>query len=242
MTGHSVGPLVAGHQPNFFPWFGYFEKMLKSDIFVFSDDVQYPKQSFVNRVEIPVNGIPNYLTLPVCKGDDKRIADKRYAKDAAILERLIKTVRINLGGMTHSRDLELVLDHFVVAFWQHETVAELNIELIVFIASSLGINTPTFRGTALGLDEFRRNQRLIERCRKLGSTAYLSGQGADGYQDETLLKNAGIDLIRIDYSVGRTIFGERLRYSILLGIAERGMENLKSEICLLRETGRLCEP
>ncbi|MFA7318063.1 MAG: WbqC family protein [Sulfuricella sp.] len=242
MTGHSASPLVAGHQPNFFPWFGYFEKMLKSDIFVFSDDVQYPKQSFVNRVEIPVNGIPNYLTLPVCKGDDKRIADKRYAKDAAILERLIKTVRINLGGRPHGRDIELVLDRLVAAFWQHETVAELNIELILFIASSLGINTPTFRGTALGLDEFRCNQRLIERCRRLGSTDYLSGQGADGYQDEAMLKKAGIDLTRVDYSVGRTILGAKMRYSILLGIAELGMEYLKSEICLLRETERRCEP
>ena len=45
--------IVAGHQPNFFPWFGYFEKIIKSDIFVFSDDVKYPKESYTNRVEIP---------------------------------------------------------------------------------------------------------------------------------------------------------------------------------------------
>lgn len=242
MTGHGAGPVVAGHQPNFFPWFGYFEKMLKCDIFVFSDDVQYPKQSFVNRVEIPVGGTPTYLTLPVRKGGDSRIADKHYVKDAAILDRLIKTVRINLGGLPHGLDLERVLDHFVAAFWQYETVADLNIQLILFIASSLDINTPTLRGTALGLEAFRRNERLIERCRKLGSTAYLSGQGADGYQDEAMLGNAGIALTRVDYSVGRTALGDSLRYSILVGIAEHGMDNLKSKICLFREAGMPSEP
>jgi len=77
------GPLVAGHQPNFLPWFGYFEKMLKCDLFVYSDDVQFPKQCYTNRVEIPVGQRATFLTLPVKKGDNARIADKRYVKDTA---------------------------------------------------------------------------------------------------------------------------------------------------------------
>lgn len=235
-------PLVAGHQPNFLPWFGYFEKMLKCDLFVFSDDVQYPKQSVVNRVEIPVCGTPSYLTLPVCKGDGRRIADKHYVKDSAMFDRLVKTVRINLGGMPHSRELDQIIDQFTFAFWKYETVADLNIHMITFIASALDINTPTLRGTDLGLDGYRRNQRLIERCRRLGSSAYLCGQGADGYQDEEMLASAGISLARIDYSIGRKILGDSLRYSILFGIADQGMDSLRSKIRLHREANRLNEP
>jgi len=233
------GPLVAGHQPNFLPWFGYFEKMLKCDIFVFSDDVQYPKQSVVNRVEIPVGGAPAHLTLPVRKGADRRIADKHYVKDAVIFDRLVKTIRINLGGLPHGRELDQIIDQFAWAFWKYETVVDLNIQMISFIASALDINTPTLRGTELGLEEYHRNQRLIERCRKLGSTAYLCGRGADGYQDEEMLASAGISLARIDYSIGRAILGDSLRYSILCGIAEHGMDSLRSQICLLSEAGAL---
>ena len=96
MSEPGLSYLVAGHQPNFFPWFGYFEKMLKCDLFVHSDDVQFPKQSYTNRVEIPIGGRSAFMTLPVRKGDNARIADKRYLKDPAVISKLVKTLRINL--------------------------------------------------------------------------------------------------------------------------------------------------
>ena len=35
--------ICAIHQPNFFPWLGYFDKTVRADIFVLLDDVQYQK-------------------------------------------------------------------------------------------------------------------------------------------------------------------------------------------------------
>ena len=43
---------IAIHQPNFFPWAGYFLQDLFVDIFVFLDDVQYSKNSYTNRASI----------------------------------------------------------------------------------------------------------------------------------------------------------------------------------------------
>ncbi|MCP9830077.1 WbqC family protein [Synechococcus sp. HJ21-Hayes] len=215
--------LVAGHQPNFLPWFGYFEKMLKCDLFVYSDDVQFPKQCYVNRVEIPVRQEAAFLTLPVKKGDDARIADKRYVKDAATLIRLSKTLRINFGGLPHFADVEPVIDEFERAYAQHDMVADLNIHMNQYLAASFGIRTAVWRGTDLRLEAFHRNERLIERCRLLESRNYLCGQGADSYQDEAMLEDAGIHLHRIDYSIGGALFGEALRYSVLYGLGRVGL-------------------
>lgn len=230
MSEPGRSPLVAGHQPNFMPWFGYFEKMLKCDLFVYSDDVQFPKQCYTNRVEIPVGRGSSFLTLPVRKGDDARIADKRYLKDPATLSKLVKTLRINFGGLPHFSDVEPVIAEFERAWALHETVADLNIHMNQYLATSFGIRTPCRRGTELGLEAFHRNERLIERCRLLGSHDYLCGQGADGYQDEAMLEGAGIRLHRISYDVGRGLLGDALRYSVLYGLGLVGLVRIRAAV------------
>ncbi len=55
-------------QPYFFPYVGYFDLILKSDVFVIFDTVLFPKQSWVNRNRIldPNKvGSFKYLTVPL---------------------------------------------------------------------------------------------------------------------------------------------------------------------------------
>ncbi len=48
--------IVAIHQPNFFPWLGYFDKIARCDHFVLLDHVQFQKTGGVwsNRVRMMV--------------------------------------------------------------------------------------------------------------------------------------------------------------------------------------------
>ncbi len=59
--------VVAIHQPNFLPWLGYFDKVAKSDVFVFLDSVQAPKTggSWLNRVRLAMNGEARWVTAPI---------------------------------------------------------------------------------------------------------------------------------------------------------------------------------
>ena len=227
--------VVAGHQPNFLPWFVYFEKMMKCDIFVYSDDVQYPKQSYTNRVEIMVGKAAGYLTLPVVKGGDARIADKQFVQDEATCSKLTKTLRLNFGGFPHFRDIEPLIDELQRAYWQYQSIANLNIHMNQHLAAYMGIETPVRRGTQLGLEAFHSNDRLVQRCRILEAGTYLCGQGADGYQDEAFIAGAGIELRRIDYAIGRDLFGEDLRFSVLQGIARRGIVLVRDAVAGYRE-------
>ena len=56
---------VSIHQPNFIPWIGYFYKILKSDVFVILDNVQFTKNGLTNRNQIKTPEGPGWLTLPV---------------------------------------------------------------------------------------------------------------------------------------------------------------------------------
>ena len=63
-----MGDIVVGiHQPNFFPWFGFFLKIARSDKFVFLDDAQTQKKggSYLNRTKININGESKWMTAPI---------------------------------------------------------------------------------------------------------------------------------------------------------------------------------
>ena len=227
--------VVAGHQPNFLPWFGYFEKMLKSDLFVFSDDVAYPKQCYVNRVEILISKKPAFITLPVYKGNNKKISDKTYIKDKKVLSKILKTIHINLSCYSFAKDIDPIIDKFSEIFFQYNTIADFNINMIEFVGQTLGINVQTIRGTKLNLQNYKKNDRLIKRCELLNSKIYLCGKGADGYQDDDYLLNSGINVRKIDYSLGHKLFGPYLKYSILLCIAKFGIKLIQEEVNKFKE-------
>ena len=51
-----MSKIFTGHQPNAFPYLGYFYKMYKSDVFVIDDDVQFSSGGYQNYNFIKANG------------------------------------------------------------------------------------------------------------------------------------------------------------------------------------------
>ena len=68
--------IAAIHQPHYFPWLGYLDKMAKSDIFVILDQVQLEKGSQMvrNRV-LDADGEIKFLTI---SGDTKDFLVREY--------------------------------------------------------------------------------------------------------------------------------------------------------------------
>jgi hypothetical protein len=56
---------LSAHQPAYLPYLGYFDKMVRADIFVILDDVQFERNSFINRNLIRVGDEAIWLTVPL---------------------------------------------------------------------------------------------------------------------------------------------------------------------------------
>jgi hypothetical protein len=63
--------IVSIHQPNFLPWIGFFNKIMRSDVYVVFDDVQFPRgKDFAYRNRIKTLKGEAWLSAPVANKSD----------------------------------------------------------------------------------------------------------------------------------------------------------------------------
>jgi len=185
---------IAIHQPNFLPWLGYYYKISKSDIFVFLDDVEYTKNSFINRNRIKTPQGETWITLPVAysgKSSQNINECQIVGKDKAI-----KNV---LGKVLHNYRKAAYFEEYYDSLSDilmncPDNLSELNIVLTRWVLSLFQIKTKLLRSSELKVDADEASDRLIHICKSLDGNTYLSGSGGMKYQDEEKFKGEGIQL------------------------------------------------
>lgn len=188
---------VAVHQPNYLPWTGYFYKMLKSDIFVFLDNVQYSKNSFINRNKIKGQQGAQWLTVPIHGSTHKNI-DEIECADRHWAEKHMRTLDTCYAKAPY---YELYRPKLFEIYETMNTrnLSQLNKALIGQIAGWLQIPCQIRSTSEFTLSD-ASDGRLIEIAQRVGGHIYLSGQGAAAYQDAKKFEDAGITLQYYDFS------------------------------------------
>ena len=191
--------IVAIHQPNYAPWLGYFAKMARADVFVFLDDVQYTKNSYINRVQIDAGGTARWLTVPVSFSFGDPINRVRAANENWPRAHC-DTLRTHYAGAPAFKAVWPWVVECYSALPAGDLAAS-NIALIVALAAKLGIGADLRKSSALDTSKAKGDDRLIAIVKSCGSgAAYLSGRGGDKYQDPEKFAQAGIDLSYSDFS------------------------------------------
>lgn len=195
---------VAIHQPNYLPWLGYFDKIAKSDIFVFLDDVEYTSNSFTNRNKIKTPGGWTWLTVPV-RSTNTRINDVEIATNEQWRETHRKSLQHNYGKAKYFDEHRTVFERIYEHRWL--SLAELNETLVRRICDMLDIDCQFVRSSTFQVDG-EKTEQLVELCTELDADRYLSGQGAKSYVDPSQFQSANITLAyqSFDYPVYRQRF------------------------------------
>ncbi len=193
--------VVAIHQPNFFPWLGYFNKAARADVFIIHDNVQFPKTggTWMNRVRILVNDTPAWLTMPV-RRDHHGV-------------RLIHEVRVNDQTEWRGKCLDRVkhsyrrTPHFGAVYpfleslfeYRTDRVAEFNVHAFRALLAKLEIAPGAIEsGRRLGL-RGKGTDLLVAMVKAVGGDTYLCGGGASGYQEDGKFEAAGLRLLNQEF-------------------------------------------
>jgi hypothetical protein len=183
---------VAILQSNYLPWKGYFQIIDESDVFVFYDDVQYTKNDWRNRNIVKTANGPAWITVPVLRAGraGQRILDAQINPDVPWARSHRRTIEQTYARAPHLDDALGILDEIYARPW--DRLSDLNQYSLRRICEAIGIQTEFLTST-----DFPQNDdptgRLVEICRRLGATEYLTGPTAADYLDVRLFDALGID-------------------------------------------------
>jgi hypothetical protein len=185
---------VAIHQPNYLPWLGFFSKISQADVFIFLDDAQYTKNSYINRVGVLCDGAAKWLTIPVRVPLGTTIRQTRPAA-ANWADEHLKRVSNYYKKAPARQEALSELASVYASIDASEDIAAINMALIRALASRLGIAADFCVASEFRHSEKRSNERLIALVSSVDEHGtYLSGGGATSYQDPELFQAAGLGI------------------------------------------------
>jgi len=190
---------VSIHQPNFLPWLGFFYKIIKSDVFIFLDDVQYVKRSFISRNKIKTQSGEQYIRLPIHqKGKYKQsILDCKLCEKKQSVDKLVKVIQANYGKSKyfgdHFESFEAVLNE------ETHDLVDVNISLVMWVLKIIEVSVDIKRSSELEGVYGISTERLISICKSVEADSYLSGFGGNNYQDKDMFDDSGVELVITDF-------------------------------------------
>lgn len=192
--------VVAIHQPNFFPWLGFFDKLAKSDVFVFLDSVQAPKTggSWLNRVKLAMNGEARWVTAPIDRAFHgvKRVDEIEFGS-TDWREQVLKTLASAYGKAAHYRQTMALIEPLVLN--PEQNLASFNRFAVTTLARALKLESRTFVLSSSLQLETTGTDLLVDITRAVGGQTYLCGGGASEYFNERRFAEAGLGVRYQDF-------------------------------------------
>ena len=187
---------VAIHQPNFFPWLGYFDKIARSDVFVFLDHVQFQKTGGVwsNRVRLLVSGNAEWVTAPIVRSFHgvRAVNEIEFAANQPWRDKMLKTLHASYGRAPFFAETMRLLEPMIVN--ADNNLARYNSQAIMQLTDHVGLQAPVWHWSSqLGVGE-HSTELLGALTKRVGADSYLCGGGAGEYQQDAAFAATGLTL------------------------------------------------
>jgi hypothetical protein len=192
-------------QSNYIPWLGYFALIASADVLVVLDSAKYTKNDWRNRNTLRGASGSFWLTIPVDRQSTKKriydatISDNRWA------HKHFTSIREALSGLSYSAQLVEPLAEDYLSLSDERLLHNVNLRLIGRICRLTAIPTLVVLDTQLASAELLSpttdpTLRLVNICKELNATSYLTGARAMKYLDVHQFTKSSIAVEVVDYS------------------------------------------
>jgi WbqC-like protein family len=190
-------------QSSYIPWRGYFDLINKADTFIFLDQVQFTRRDWRTRNRIPTAQGLRWLSVPVTV--DNCFSKKIYEVE---IDNKQPWGKIHFKTLSHAyakaKFKDQILEELKPIYLDPpKSLSKLNRTLTIKLWDLFsGNKEKKFIGDeSFELDDnLDSNQRLINLCKKVSATHYLSGPSAASYLDLKLWEQNQISVEFVEYS------------------------------------------
>jgi hypothetical protein len=191
--------IVSINQPAYLPWLGYFHRIALSDAHIVLDAVQFEKNSFTNRNKVRTAEGWCWLTVPVktaSKFGDLCIHEIETANERQWAAKHWQTLRLNYSKAPFFEQHAAFFEGIYARSWVK--LSDLMREITPYLLDAFGIKTKLYFSTQMKASG-KKDELVLNLCRELGATDYLSGPLGRNYLREELFREHKIAVRYDDY-------------------------------------------
>lgn len=189
-------------QSNYIPWKGYFDLLSRADTIVLLDSVQSTKNDWRNRNQIKTQSGKTWMSVPIRHSSQLRVREVEVA-NACWHQKHARTLSQSYSRAPYAKTFLPIINDWYAEAGERRRLSEVNRVFIHHVCTTLGIRGKFVEVEALlgdqEHDELEPTARLVEICKRIGGTSYLSGPAARSYLDESQFSAASIGVEWFDY-------------------------------------------
>ena len=184
--------IITIHQPNYFPYPGFFQKVSLSDIFVILDNAQFQFDTTNRNKIIASDGSWTRISVPIKKGQKfLEIRNVEIDNDLPWAENNWNMIYKSYNTTPFFDLYKTFLNSIYRKKWEY--IFDLNFQTLKKVFDWLGIKTKIVFESELNVTG-TSSERLLNICKKIGATKYLSGHGGKNYLNEKIFAHDKINV------------------------------------------------
>lgn len=220
--------IISIHQPAYLPWLGYFDKINRSDIFIYLDTVQLEKNSYTCRNKIKTPQGSTWLTIPlITKGHTTNsIRDIKIDNSQNWKKKHLKNIFFNYKKAKFFDELYPKIEALFEE--DFDLFSDLAYKHMVFWLNEFNIQTKIIKSSTLDI-QTKKSDLILNLCSKFSASKYLSGAFGKCYLNEDSFNQQDIQIEYQNYNhpVYQQLNGKFLPY---MGIVDFWMNTHDVEL------------